>query len=132
MKKWIALLMCTMLLGIGVVGLAQDISGDDTASESGGLGGLASAFGGGSLSSMLILFAVFGAIFYFMLIRPQRKRQAKMTELMGGLKRGDGVVTAGGIHGEIDSIGDTAVVLTLEDGAKLKVAKSSVVQKRDK
>ncbi len=129
MKKWIALLMCTMLLGIGVVGLAQEVSGEGTVSES---GGIASALGGGSWSSMLILFAVFGAIFYFMLIRPQRKRQAKMTELMGGLKRGDGVITAGGIHGEIDSIGDTAVVLTLEDGAKLKVAKSSVVQKRDK
>ena len=128
MKKWIALLMCTMFLGIGVVGLAQEVSGEGTATG----GGVASAFGGSSLSSMLILFAVFGAIFYFMLIRPQRKRQAKMTELMSGLKRGDKVITAGGIHGEIDSIGDTAVVLVLEDGAKLKVAKSSVVQKSDK
>ena len=128
MKKWIALLMCTMLLGIGFAGLAQEVSGEDTASD----GGVASILGGSSWSSMLILFAVFGAIFYFMLIRPQRKRQAKMTELMGGLKRGDNVVTAGGIHGEIDSIGDTAVVLVLEDGAKMKVAKSSVVQKRDK
>jgi len=129
MKKWIALLMCTMLLGIGVAGLAQEVSGESTASDS---GGIASALGGSSWSSMLILFAVFGAIFYFMLIRPQRKRQAKMTELTSGLKRGDAVITAGGIHGEIDSIGDTAVVLTLEDGAKLKVAKSSVTQKRDK
>ena len=128
MKKWIALLMCTMLLGIGFAGLAQEVSGEGTASD----GGVASVLGGSSWSSMLILFAVFGAIFYFMLIRPQRKRQAKMTELMGGLKRGDNVVTAGGIHGEIDSIGDTAVVLVLEDGAKMKVAKSSVVQKRDK
>ena len=125
MKKWIALLMCAMLLGIGLVGLAQEVSGEGTAAD-----GTASPFGG--WSSMLILFAVFGAIFYFMLIRPQRKRQAKMTELMGGLKRGDHVITAGGIHGEIDSIGDTAAVIILEDGAKLKVAKSSVVRKRDK
>jgi preprotein translocase subunit YajC len=55
-----------------------------------------------------------------------------MTELLSGLKRGDNVITAGGIHGEIDSIGDTAAVIVLEDGAKLKVAKSSIVQKRDK
>ncbi|MBU1050704.1 preprotein translocase subunit YajC [Candidatus Bipolaricaulota bacterium] len=129
MKKWIALFMCTLLLGIGVVGLAQEVSGEGTASDG---GGVASAFGGGSWSSMLILFAVFGAIFYFMLIRPQRKRQAKMTDLIGGLKRGDLIITAGGIHGEVDSIGDTAIVIILEDGAKLKVAKSSVVQKRDK
>jgi len=125
MKKWIALLMCMMLLGIGFVAMAQEVSGEGTASD-----GAASPFGG--WTSMLVLFAVFGAIFYFMLIRPQRKRQAKMTELIGGLKRGDPVITAGGIHGEIDSIGDTAVVLILEDGAKLKVAKSSVVRKRDK
>ena len=127
MKKWIALLVCAMLLGIGLVAVAQEVSGEGTAS-----GGTPSLFGGSSWTSMLILFAVFGAIFYFMLIRPQRKRQAKMTELIGGLKRGDPVITAGGIHGEIDSIGDTAVVLILEDGAKLKVAKSSVVKKRDK
>ncbi len=127
MKKWIALLMCTLLLGIGIVGLAQEVSGEGTEE-----GGAASGLGGSSWTSMLILFAVFGAIFYFMLIRPQRKRQAKMTELIGGLKRGDLVITAGGIHGEIDSIGDTAMVIILEDGAKLKVAKSSVVQKRDK
>lgn len=127
MKKWIALLMCAMLLGIGLVGLAQDLGGEGTATD-----GAPSLFGGSSLSSMLILFAVFGAIFYFMLIRPQRKRQAKMSELIGGLKRGDAVITAGGIHGEIDSIGDKAVVIILEDGAKLKVAKSSVVQKTDK
>ena len=127
MKKWIALLMCAMLLGIGLVSLAQEVSGEGTATD-----GVSSLFGGSSISSMLILFAVFGAIFYFMLIRPQRKRQAKMTELIGGLKRGDPVITAGGIHGEIDSIGDKVVVITLEDGAKLKVSKSSVVQKRDK
>ena len=125
MKKWIALLMCSLFLGIGFAVTAQDVSGDGAAGDTS-----ASPFGG--LSSMLILFAVFGAIFYFMLIRPQRKRQAKMTELSSGLKRGDGVTTAGGIHGEIDSVGDTTVVLIIEDGAKLKVAKSSVVQKRDK
>ena len=125
MKKWIALSMCVVFLGIGFAAMAQEVSGENTAAA-----GETSPFG--SLTSMLILFAVFGAIFYFMLIRPQRKRQVKMTELISGLKRGDRVITAGGIHGEIDSIGDTAVVLTLEDGAKLKVSKSSVVQKRDK
>ena len=125
MMKWIAVLMCAMLLGIGFVAMAQEVSGEGTATD-----GATSSFG--SLPSMLILFAVFGAIFYFMLIRPQRKRQAKMKDLIGGLKRGDPVITAGGIHGEIDSLGDTAVVLILEDGAKLKVSKSSVVQQRDK
>ena len=127
MKKWIALLMCVMLLGVGFVTIAQEVSGEGTTTDT-----AAQSPVGGSWVSMIILFAVFGAIFYFMLIRPQRKRQAKMNELIGGLKRGDRVITAGGIYGEIESIGDAAVVLVLEDGAKLRISKSSVVQKRDK
>jgi preprotein translocase subunit YajC len=66
------------------------------------------------------------------LIRPQRRRQQQMTTLIEGLKRGDTIVTAGGIHGEIDSIGDTSVVMTLEDGSKLRMAKTSIVRKLDK
>ncbi|MEA1871603.1 MAG: preprotein translocase subunit YajC [Candidatus Bipolaricaulota bacterium] len=87
---------------------------------------------GSSVISLVVILAVFGAVFYFMLIRPQRKRQAKHNELVTGLKRGDKIVTAGGIYGEIDSIGDTSVVLTLEDGGKVRLAKSSIVSKRAK
>ena len=82
--------------------------------------------------SLLIMLVVFGGIFYFMLIRPQRKRQQTASQLVEGLKRGDRVVTAGGIHGEIDSLGDTEVVLTLEDRAKLRMAKSSIVKKLER
>jgi len=81
---------------------------------------------------LLILIVVFGGIFYFMLIRPQRRRQQQMNQLIEGLKRGDKVVTAGGIHGEIESIGDTSSVLILEDGSKLRMAKTSIVRKADK
>jgi len=81
---------------------------------------------------LVILLVVFGAIFYFMLIRPQRRRQQQMNQLVGSLKRGDKVITAGGIYGEIESVGDTSVVLILEDGAKLRLAKSSIVRKQDK
>ena len=82
-----------------------------------------------SFYPLLILLVVFGAIFYFMLIRPQRRRQQQMNQLIGSLKRGDKVITAGGIHGEIESVGDTSMVLVLEEGAKLRVAKTSVVRK---
>jgi preprotein translocase subunit YajC len=85
---------------------------------------------GSSMISLVVILAVFGAVFYFMLIRPQRKRQAKHSELVSSLKRGDNIVSAGGIYGQIDSIGDTSVVLTLEDGGKIRLAKSSIVDKR--
>jgi len=88
--------------------------------------------GGSSVISLVVILAVFGGVFYFMLIRPQRKRQNKHNELVSGLKRGDNIVTAGGIYGEIDSISDTSVVLTLEDGGKLRLAKSSIVDKKTK
>jgi preprotein translocase YajC subunit len=55
-----------------------------------------------------------------------------MNSLLAGLKRGDKVMTAGGIIGEIDSIGDTSAVLTLEEGAKLRIAKMSIVRKIEK
>jgi len=88
--------------------------------------------GGSSILSHVVILAVFGAVFYFMLIRPQRRRQTKHNELISSLKKGDSIVTAGGIYGDIDSIGDTSVVLTLEDGGKIRLAKSSIVDKRTK
>ena len=110
---------CLSVLLLGVVAFAQEADGTTT----------------GSLESFLpliVLLVAFGAIFYFMLIRPQRKRQQQMNDLIGSLKRGDNIITAGGIHGEIESVGDTSVVLVLEDGAKLRMAKTSIVRKRDK
>jgi preprotein translocase YajC subunit len=126
MKRWIAVLAGWLAIGSQWIVRAQEVSGSgETATDSAG-----TAFGG--MTPLLIMLAVFGAIFYFMLIRPQRKRQAKMNELIGGLKRGDHVITAGGIYGEVDSVGETSFVLTLEDGAKIRVAKASVTQRRDK
>ncbi len=81
---------------------------------------------------LIVLLVAFGLIFYFMLIRPQRKRQQEMNTLLANLKRGDKVMTAGGIIGEIDSIGDTSLVIALEEGAKMRVAKMSIVRKIDK
>ena len=126
MKRWIAVLAGWFVAGSQWVVRAQEVSG------SGEVGGDTSPSALGGRTPLLIMLAVFGAIFYFMLIRPQRKRQAKMNELVGGLKRGDRVITAGGIHGEVDSVGESSFVLTLEDGAKIRVAKASVTQKRDK
>ena len=126
MKRWIAVLAGWFAAGSQWAVRAQEVSG------SGDVGGDASPSALGGMTPLLIMLAVFGAIFYFMLIRPQRKRQAKMNELVGGLKRGDRVITAGGIHGEVDSVGESSFVLTLEDGAKIRVAKASFTQKRDK
>ncbi|MEA3544414.1 MAG: preprotein translocase subunit YajC, partial [Thermodesulfobacteriota bacterium] len=65
-------------------------------------GGTAAQGQGGQYQGIIMLVAMF-AIFYFLLIRPQQKRAKQQKELVGGLKAGDNVVSAGGIHGKIVS-----------------------------
>ncbi|MGB9757410.1 MAG: preprotein translocase subunit YajC [Candidatus Bipolaricaulaceae bacterium] len=80
------------------------------------------------LISLVIILVVFFAVFYFLLIRPQRRRQKEHLALLSSLKRGDRVITAGGIIGTIEDIDENEVILAVEEG-KLRIAKSSVVEK---
>jgi preprotein translocase subunit YajC len=90
------------------------------------------AEGGGGFDWTIIIFLVLiFAIFYFLLIRPQRKRQKEQRELMSELKRGDRVITAGGIYGVIESVSEDSILIKVESGATMRVAKSSVALKRD-
>jgi len=88
--------------------------------------------GGGGFDWTIIIFLVLiFAIFYFLLIRPQRKRQKQQRELMEELKRGDKVITAGGIYGVIESVSEDSILMKVESGATMRVSKSSVALKRD-
>jgi preprotein translocase subunit YajC len=88
--------------------------------------------GGGGFDWTIIIFLVLiFAIFYFLLIRPQRKRQKDQRQLMEELKRGDKVITAGGIYGVIESVSEDSILIKVESGATMRVAKSSVALKRD-
>jgi len=82
--------------------------------------------------TFIIFLVLFAGIFYFLLIRPQRKKQKEHQQLMEELKRGDNVVTTGGIYGRIESISDDSVVLKVESGATIRVARSSVAGQRVK
>lgn len=86
---------------------------------------------GGFDWTIIIFLVLIFAVFYFLLIRPQRKRQKEQQNLMEELKRGDKVITAGGIHGVIESISEDSVIIKVESGATMKVAKSSVAFKRE-
>ncbi len=67
------------------------------------------------------------AIFYFLLIRPQQKKQKELQSMLGQLKKGDKVITAGGILGTVSSIQDDYVVLTVGDSdLKIEVLKSAI------
>ncbi|MFB0506165.1 MAG: preprotein translocase subunit YajC [Thermodesulfobacteriota bacterium] len=74
------------------------------------------------------LILLFG-IFYFLLIRPQQKRQREHKELLGNLRKGDQVITAGGLYGRITGITDTVVTLEITEKVRVKVARSQISTK---
>lgn len=77
------------------------------------------------LINMLPLFLIF-FIFYFLLIRPQQKKQKQHIEMLKNLKKNDEVVTNGGIHGTIVNVKDTSFVLRVDDNVKIEVEKSAI------
>ncbi len=87
---------------------------------------------GGFDWTIIIFLVLIFAVFYFLLIRPQRKRQREQKELMQELKRGDRVITAGGIYGVVESVSEDSIIIKVESGATMRVSKSSVALKRDR
>jgi len=90
------------------------------------------AGGGQSAISSLIPLVLMFAIFYFLLIRPQQKKAKEHKALIEALKKGDQVVTAGGIHGKVNAVEDTVVILEIANGVNIKVNKghiASITQK---
>ena len=86
---------------------------------------------GGQSSYLMIIFLVLiFAVFYFLMIRPQRKKQSEQKRLTEELRKGDKVITIGGIYGEVDSVGERDVILRVEGGNKLKFLKSSIMGKQ--
>ena len=85
--------------------------------------------GGFDWTIIAFLVLIFG-LFYFIFIRPQRRRQKEHQEMVQELRRGDRVVTAGGIYGVVESISDDSVVIKVESEATIRVAKGSVALKR--
>jgi preprotein translocase subunit YajC len=79
-----------------------------------------------------IFLAVIIGMFYFLMIRPQRKRQKQQQEMMEQLKRGDRVITAGGIYGQIESVSEDSIVIKVESGATMRVTRSSIAGKVEK
>jgi preprotein translocase subunit YajC len=78
------------------------------------------------LLQTLLPFLFMGVIFYFLLIRPQQKRQKQHQQLMANLKTGDRVVTSGGIHGLIANVKETTFLLKVADNVKIEIDKSAV------
>ncbi len=84
----------------------------------------AGAMGGGG--SMIIMVLLMILIFYFFMIRPQQKKQKKLEEARNSLKKGDKVVTIGGIHGKITDIKETTFTVEISNGVRIEVDKAAI------
>ena len=89
---------------------------------------------GGSMSATLITFVLIILIFYFLIIRPQKKRDKEAKAMIDAMKKGDKVVTIGGIHGTIVAVRDQTVVVKVDDSARIEFSKSAIstVSSKDK
>lgn len=91
------------------------------------------AAGGGqsAITSLIPLVIMFG-IFYFLLIRPQQKKAKEHKALLESLKKGDQVITAGGMHGKITAVEDTVVTIEVANNVNIKFNKGHVAAVVDK
>lgn len=76
--------------------------------------------------SPLIMLAIFFAVFFFLVIRPQMKRAKDHRTMVSALAKGDEVITSGGMAGRIDDVSDSFITVEIADGVKVKVQKQAV------
>lgn len=89
-------------------------------------GGASSGGGSGQLVTTFVTFGLVILIFYFLIIRPQSRKNRQTKDMLAAIKKGDKVVTAGGIRGTILSVKDQVVVLKVDDNVKLEFSKSAI------
>ncbi len=86
--------------------------------------------GSGQLISTLIMFAAVILIMYFLMIRPQQKRQKEHQKMLDSIKKGDKVITTAGMHGTVVDIDGNSFVIQVADNVKITFEKHAIAQKK--
>lgn len=81
---------------------------------------------GDQMVSTLILFGVLFLVFYFIVIRPEKKRRTQMQQMLNELKKGDRVVTIGGIHGTVSGVTEKTVIVQVSDQTKIEFSRQAI------
>lgn len=84
------------------------------------------ADGMSGLVSSLLPFLLIILVFYFLILRPQQKRQKERQKLLESVKKGDRVITSGGLHGTVEGVEDKTVLIKIADNTKVKIERSAV------
>lgn len=105
--------------------------GGSAPSTSGGGAGTegAGAAQQGGLMGMIFPLAIFVLIFYFFIIRPQRKKDKQHNNMIAGINRGDQIVTIGGFFGTVREVRDDSFMIELTEGVRVRILKSAVSSK---
>ena len=82
--------------------------------------------GGSSMVSTLIMFGMIFVIFYFMILRPQQKRAKERTKMLESIKKGDKIITSGGMHGKVINVDEKTILIEASDNVKLKFDRSAI------
>ena len=85
----------------------------------------AQAQGGGGASGLIMMVIIF-AIFYFILIRPQQKKMKEHKKMVDDLKKGDEIITGGGIYGIVENVTPDTLTVKIAEGTKVKITRGSV------
>lgn len=86
----------------------------------------APATGSGSLLMTVLPLALIFVIFYFFMIRPQNKKQKETEKMIAALKKGDKIITIGGIHGTVSSTKEKTVIVKVDDNTKIEFLRSAI------
>ncbi|MBS1518949.1 MAG: preprotein translocase subunit YajC [Bacteroidetes bacterium] len=79
-----------------------------------------------SILSSIVPFLLIILIFYFLILRPQQKRQKERAKLLESIKKGDKIITAGGMHGLVEGLDDKTLLVKISDNVKVKMERSAV------
>lgn len=81
---------------------------------------------GGGFLQTIILFGLIFVIFYFMIIRPQQKRQKERQKMLDSVEKGEKIVTSGGVHGTVVGVEEKTLLVQIADNVKVKIDRGAV------
>ncbi len=91
---------------------------------------LAQAPAGGSMGGMLLTFGLMFAVMYFLIIRPQQKRQKDHQKMLDALKKGDRVISNGGLHGVVKEVREDVVLVKIAENTVVELSRGAVASRR--
>jgi preprotein translocase subunit YajC len=92
----------------------------------------ATGSGGSGMMTSFIFMGLIFAVFYFLLIRPQKKKENDRKKMIEALKKGDNIVTIGGLYGKVTQVDESSVLAQVDDNTKVRIDKNAISTLREK